>query len=153
MSRVLRVLGVPGVVLLMIPPLWWLINARGPAGQSPSTRIARPAATSSPAGDGGRAPAGATRLYAVAADDTLRPGHVGPGSEVEIWVRWDRGHRRPRLQKLAPKGVVEKLVPAFTPDGPDAAMLQVPASEIPILLRAERNGELRAVAESYRPVE
>lgn len=155
MSRVLRGLGLPGVLLLMIPPaLWWVNNAQDAPGEPPSTRNAlRPAAASPSTGAGGRAPSGATRLYAIAVDDTLLTGHVGPGTQVEIWVRWDRRHRRPRLQQLTPNAMLEEIVPAFTPDGPDAAMLQVPASKIPMLLRAERHGELRAVAESYHPVE
>lgn len=120
------------MLLLMIgPALWWLSNARDVIVEPPSTRITPQPAESSPAGAGGRASSGATLLYAVAVDDTLRTGHVPPGSEVEIWVRWDRGHRRrPRLQKLAPKVMLEEIVPAFTPDGPDAAMLRVPTSQI-----------------------
>ncbi len=66
------------------------------------------------------------------------------GSEVELWVLWDHPDPgRPRLEKLLPRVTLDEMIPAFTPGGPDAAVLRVEVAQTPKLARAERRGALK----------
>ena len=71
------------------------------------------------------------------------PGDTPPGTELELWVTWDPPvTKRPRLQRLIRRVVLEKVAPAVTPDGPDAAILLVPVEKLPDLVYADRYGAL-----------
>ncbi len=95
-----------------------------------------------------------TRLYAVAVDEHGLPPSAGRGSQLELWVTWDRPHpERTRLEKLLPSATLNAVTPAFTPGGPAAAMLRVEVSQIPELVHAERHGTLKVRLPSARPVE
>jgi hypothetical protein len=71
------------------------------------------------------------------------PGDAPPGTELELWVTWDPPvTERPRLQRLIRRVVLEKVAPAVTPDGPDAAILLVPVEKLPDLVYADRYGAI-----------
>ena len=106
---------------------------------------------------GGAAPESspvATRLYAVEVNEGGLPPHTEPGPQLELWVSWDRPDpERPRLEKLLPVVTLDALIPAFTPGGPDAAILRVEIPQIPKLIQAERRGTLEVRLPSSRLVE
>jgi hypothetical protein len=86
------------------------------------------------------------RSYAVALPELqgLSPD-AKPGSAVELWVTWDTpGGRKPRLEPLIERAVLERIVPPLTPGAPDTALLKVPSTDIPDLLFADRYGLLSA---------
>lgn len=87
---------------------------------------------------------GETRGYALpVAELSGLPGNAPPGTELELWVTWDPPvTERPRLQRLIRRVVLEKVVPAVTPDGPDAAILLVPVEKLPDLVYADRYGTI-----------
>jgi hypothetical protein len=88
--------------------------------------------------------AGETRGYALpVAELSGLPGDAPPGTELELWVTWDPPlTKRPRLQRLIRRVVLEKMAPAVTPGGPNAAILLVPVEKLPDLVYADRYGDL-----------
>jgi hypothetical protein len=71
------------------------------------------------------------------------PADAPPGTELELWVTWDPPVTEgPRLQRLIPRVVLEKIAPALTSDGPDAAILFVPQKKLPDLVYADRYGAI-----------
>ena len=113
------------------------------------------AARSSPAAPpvGARRLDSATRLYAVATTelDGLPPDPA-PGTRLELWVAWDRPvTSKPKLQKLFPSITLREVVPGATPQGPDAAMLEVKVNQIVDLLYADRYGSLSVTVLPPRP--
>jgi hypothetical protein len=71
------------------------------------------------------------------------PGDAPPGTELELWVTWDPPvTEKPRLQRLIRRVVLQKVAPAVTPDGPDAAILLVPVGKLPDLVYADRYGAI-----------
>src|ERR687896_370053 len=86
------------------------------------------------------------RSYAVALPELqgLSPD-TEPGSAIELWVAWDtpRG-KKPRLEPLIERAVLKRIVPPLTPGAPDTALLQVPVTDIPDLLLADRYGLVSA---------
>ncbi len=60
---------------------------------------------------------------------------------------------RPRLEEVLPLVTLAAMTPAFTPGGPDAAILGIEPAQISKLLRAERRGTLEVKLPSLRPVE
>jgi hypothetical protein len=87
---------------------------------------------------------GEMRGYALpVAELSGLPGDAPPGTELELWVTWDPPvTERPRLQRLIRRVVLEKVAPAVTPDGPDAAILLVPVEKLPDLVYADRYGAI-----------
>jgi hypothetical protein len=87
---------------------------------------------------------GEMRGYALpVAELSGLPGDAPPGTELELWVTWDPPvTERPRLQRLIRRVILEKVAPAVTPDGPDAAILLVPVEKLPDLLYADRYGAI-----------
>jgi hypothetical protein len=87
---------------------------------------------------------GETRGYALpVAELSGLPANAPPGTELELWVTWDPPvTERPRLQRLIRRVVLEKVAPAVTPDGPDAAILLVPVEKLPDLVYADRYGAI-----------
>jgi hypothetical protein len=87
------------------------------------------------------------RSYAVALPELqgLSPD-TKPGAAIELWVTWDThaGAKKPRLEPLIDRAVLERIVPPLTPGAPDTALLEVPARDIPELLYADRYGLLSA---------
>jgi hypothetical protein len=84
------------------------------------------------------------RAYAV---DLARiqglPHNASPGTRLQIWVLWERPVvKAPRMQLLIERAILERIVPAFTPTGPDAALLLVKARDIPDLAYGDRFGSL-----------
>ncbi len=134
----------------------WLLS---PGGAAPEVTPSGPPSPKRTASASTKAVAGrasvATRLYAVAVDEPpALPPDATPGTRVELWVAWDRPDpERPRLEKLLPVVTLDEIIPAFTPGGPDAAMLRVETSQIPKLVRAERHGTLEVRLPGSRPVE
>jgi hypothetical protein len=90
------------------------------------------------------APTPALRGYALpVAELAGLPGDAPPGTELELWVTWDPPvTERPRLQRLIPRVVLQKITPAVTSDGPDAAILLVPEKKLPDLVYADRYGAI-----------
>ena len=87
------------------------------------------------------------RSYAVALDDLhgLSPA-AAPGTRLRLWVTYGPPvTRRVRHYVLIEEAFLEKIAPAVTPAGPDAALLLVPADDIRDLVTAEiRGGSLSA---------
>ena len=80
------------------------------------------------------------------------PGDAQPGTELELWVTWDPPvTERPRLQRLIRRVVLEKIAPAVTPDGPNAAILLVPVEKLPDLVYADRYGAISVALLVDRP--
>jgi hypothetical protein len=120
----------------------------GDAHPSPGGGQATPSSTSEQVAQGGPSnslPATAQmRGYALpVAELSGLPGDARPGTELELWVTWDPPvTKRPRLQRLIRRVVLEKVAPAVTPDGPDAAILLVPVEKLPDLVYADRYGAI-----------
>ena len=84
--------------------------------------------------------------YAIALPDIagLSPD-AAPGSYLQLWVTWDPPiTKRPRLQKLIDRVVLEEIVPPVTAQGPRVAMLSVARGHLDELLWADRYGSLSA---------
>jgi hypothetical protein len=107
-------------------------------GQTPSSTSERAAPGTSLSGTD------EMRGYALpVAELSGLPGDAPPGTELELWVTWDAPvTERPRLQRLIRRVVLEKVAPAVTSDGPDAAILLVPVEKLPDLLYADRYGAI-----------
>jgi hypothetical protein len=101
-------------------------------------------AVSSSEGNPSLGPAPAMRGYALpVAELAGLPGDAPPGTQLELWVTWDPPVTDgPRLQRLIPRVVLEKIAPAVTSDGPDAAILLVPEKKLPDLVYADRYGAI-----------
>lgn len=137
-----------------VASIWLML----PGGAAPERPASGPASEgTAPTSTKGMAERGsvATRLYAVEVDEPGGlPPHATPGSQLELWVAWDRRDpERPRMEKLLPVVTLDDMVPAFTPGGPDAAMLRVEISQMPKLIQAERHGTLEVRFPGSRPVE
>ena len=146
--------GLVAASLLSAAGVLWLLFSERAAPQEPpccpgaSERTA--AASTEVAGD----PPVATRLYAVEVNEEGLPSYVGSGSRAELWVSWDRpSAERPRRERLLPSATLDLIIPAFTPGGPDAAMLRVETSQIAALIHAERLGKVEVRFPAGRPVE
>jgi hypothetical protein len=85
-----------------------------------------------------------TRLYAVAVSDLQGlPPNVPPGTRLELWVAWSPPvTKRPRIQRLLREVTLTEIIPAITPDGPDAAMLRLKNSQVADLLYGDQYGSL-----------
>jgi hypothetical protein len=101
-------------------------------------------ATSSSEVNPSLSPTPAVRGYALpVAELAGLPADAPPGTELELWVTWDPPVTdRPRLQRLIPQVVLEKIAPAMTSNGPDAAILLVPERKLPDLVYADRYGAI-----------
>jgi len=132
----------------------WLLYSGGAAPEETPSGPATPErASPAPTSVTGPEPVPA-RLYAVEVEEGGLPRSTPPGSQLELWVVWDRPDpRRPRVEKLLPAVTLDETVPAFTPGGPYAAMLRVEVSQIPKLIQAERHGTLEISLPSATPVE
>ncbi|MBA3350493.1 MAG: hypothetical protein H0T12_08050 [Actinobacteria bacterium] len=132
--------------------MWPLFSER----TEPEESLSRPGAfertTASSTEIGG--PLNATQLYAVEVDEGELPSYVSRGARAELWVSWDRQpSERPRRERLLPSAPLDRIIPAFTPGGPDAAMLRVEVSQMPTLIHAERLGKLEVRWPAGQPVE
>ena len=86
------------------------------------------------------------RSYALSLADLqgLAPD-TRPGARLELWVTWEPPvTRRARIDLLMDDAVLDKIVPALSPERPDTALLLVKASRIADLLWADRYGALSA---------
>jgi hypothetical protein len=119
------------------------VDPSSPGVQSPAESTTEQAASSSE-GNPSLSPVPAMRGYALpVAELAGLPGHAPPGTQLELWVTWDPPVTdKPKLQRLIPKVVLEKIAPAVTPDGPDAAILLVPEKKLPALVYADRYGAI-----------
>ena len=90
----------------------------------------------------------ALRSYAVSMDELQGLSPDAPrGTRLELWVTYEPPVTRRVRHFLVVKGaVLEKIAPAVTPTGPDAALLLVPQQDIPKLLTADRLGSLSVTA-------
>jgi hypothetical protein len=88
------------------------------------------------------------RSYAVSMDELQGLSPDAPrGTRLELWVTYEPPVTRRVRHFLVVKGaVLEKIAPAVTPTGPDAALLLVPQQDIRKLLTADRLGSLSATA-------
>jgi len=87
------------------------------------------------------------RSYAIALPDLkgLPPDAV-PGTQMELWVAWEPPlTRRPRIQRLFPSVVLEKIAPPAIEGGPAVAILSVESSDVSDLLWGDRYGALSVV--------
>lgn len=86
------------------------------------------------------------RSYAVVLPELQGlPPDTKPGAAIELWVTWNtHSGRKPRLEPLIERAVLERIVPPLTPGAPDTVLLEVPARDIPELLYADRFGLLSA---------
>ena len=140
--------GVPPLVVSLVSAgaaafLWLSLAAGGPANPPSRNRIPSERTASAAAANVTGPVQVATDLYAVEANGATFTSRAHPGSEVELWVLWDHPDPgRPGLEKLLPRATLDEMIPAFTPGGPDAAVLRVEVAEIPKLSRAEHRGVL-----------
>ena len=82
------------------------------------------------------------RSYALSLDDLrgLSP-NAAPGTRLELWVTYEPPvTKRVRNQLLIRDAVLDRIVPALDPLGPDTALLLVRNKDIPKLITAERFG-------------
>ena len=85
--------------------------------------------------------------YAIATAELQGlPPDLPPGSTVDLWVTWQppvtkRAKVRPLLEGVR----LEKIAPPLLPDGPQAAILAVPAERISDLIWGDRFGALTVV--------
>lgn len=114
------------------------------AGAHASADSLNEQAASSSEGNPSLGPTPAMRGYALpVAELSGLPADAPPGTELELWVTWDPPVTEgPRLQRLIPRVVLEKIAPALTSDGPDAAILLVPEKKLPDLVYADRYGAI-----------
>ncbi|CAN5652147.1 hypothetical protein BH24ACT26_BH24ACT26_06930 [soil metagenome] len=75
-------------------------------------------------------------------------GNAPPGTRLELWVTWEPPvTRRPRIDLLIEDAVLEKIVPALSPQQPGTALVLVRSSQISDLLWADRYGSLSATVQ------
>jgi hypothetical protein len=151
----LRRLAVASLLSVGAAAFMWLLTPGGavPESSPPGSAASSEGAGAVRSGAAESSPV-ATRPYGVEVDEGGLPPHTEPGSQLELWVSWDRPDpERPRLEKLLPVVTLDALIPAFTPGGPDAAILRVEIPQIPKLIQAERRGTLEVRLPSSRPVE
>ena len=84
------------------------------------------------------------RHYAIAvADLGGLPADAPPGTTLDLWVTWDPPvTEKPTVQRLLKGVVLERIVPAITPNGPDAALLTVETDQLSSLIFGDRYGVL-----------
>ncbi|MFN2388733.1 MAG: hypothetical protein ABR575_03890 [Actinomycetota bacterium] len=89
---------------------------------------------------GRRAPVG----YAIAVPELQGlPPDASPGTHLEVWVAWDPPVTdQPRIQRLLPDVVLQRIVAPTTPGAPPVALLLVPRKSMTDLLWGDRYGAL-----------
>lgn len=135
-----RLLGVMGAGFVLAA-IFMFASMRAP--NVADRPVPAPSAPASPTGGVERSD---LRSYAVALPELqgLSPD-TEPGAAIELWVTWDTpGDKKPRLEPLIERAVLERIVPPLLPGAPDTALLKVPATDIPDLLLADRYGLLSA---------
>jgi hypothetical protein len=103
---------------------------------------ARIADTSSLAGERD----GSYRAYALPlARISGLPSSAAPGTRLNLWALWEPPvTKEPSAQLLIRDIVLERIVPAVTPDGPETAILLVPRNRISDLIYADRFSQISA---------
>ncbi len=134
------------VLVFVLLAIW--ISAPGgsdkePAGAEPGyAPVSQPVPTSPPVTEPAL-PEG-WRSYAVALEELEGlPPDAAPGTELDLWVMWEPPITgTPKVQLLVEDVVLEKIVPAITPNGPDAAVLLLPHKKTRDLLYGDQYGAL-----------
>jgi hypothetical protein len=144
----LLLFGVVGIGVVV----WNLTPTPSQSDETPPSNFATPfASTTAAFGEAPSAPLAAeTRDYAISLDELQGfPPDLQPGSQIELWVGWDRpSGAAPKLQRLIPRAELVRVVPPVTPGGPTAVVVRVPIGRIPDLLWADGFGSLSVTVAS-----
>lgn len=92
------------------------------------------------------------RLYTYAVPIVELQGlspDVAPGSRLDLWVTWQPPVvDKPDVRRLLEGVILERIVPPTLPDGPHAAVLQVPTRRAHRLIWGHRFGVLSVLEPS-----
>ena len=118
-------------------------GAQSPAGAYPDVS---PSAVTSPDDDSPDDADQKRRSYAISLFELPGlPPDAKPGTRLEIWATWKPPVTGgPKVQRLVPDALLERVSPPVALDGSPVAILSVPEEEVADLLFGDRFGALSA---------